>query len=272
MENTEAKDKEIEKLKWTCGQAVSEIMSLNSRIERIHDAYSKYVTLLTDEMGEVISIAYAHGWVSKRFDEGTVLRKQIDDLLKEGKDIIECSEYLEELKTPIRDFDISFRLHTFLNVTMKIKTLGDIIQYTKNDFESNPNFCKKSMKELESFLESKKMSFKKDILQFTIENKNAGEMTARLFGSSQDGEHYNSLLIGSKGIGRTLKKVEVKETTPKNGMTLDKASEILVKYGNIEIPAHNVTDFIKLLKSLNIKYTEGSPKDGLIKFLHNKNS
>jgi hypothetical protein len=46
------------------------------------DEYNK---LLADELHNVVGIAHAHGWRSKRFEQGEQLRKQLALLLQQLK-------------------------------------------------------------------------------------------------------------------------------------------------------------------------------------------
>ena len=55
----------------------------DQQLTRIIDVYSRYVTLLSDELDDTVPIAASNGWKSNRFEEGKRLREEIS-LLRAG--------------------------------------------------------------------------------------------------------------------------------------------------------------------------------------------
>lgn len=49
--------------------------------QELIDVLMKYITLLGEEIAELVGLASVHGWSSSRVEEGKTLRKKIDDLL-----------------------------------------------------------------------------------------------------------------------------------------------------------------------------------------------
>jgi hypothetical protein len=47
-------------------------------MEELIEVYEKYINLLNEELNELVSVAYIHGWKSKRVEEGQRLRDEID--------------------------------------------------------------------------------------------------------------------------------------------------------------------------------------------------
>lgn len=52
-------------------------------VEKLNAAHEHYEKLASDEIAELIGLAYAHGWKSSRIEAGEAARKAIEDLLKE---------------------------------------------------------------------------------------------------------------------------------------------------------------------------------------------
>lgn len=44
------------------------------------EAYEEYIKLLGDELSDVVSLAYIHGWRSTRYESGKTCREKIDIL------------------------------------------------------------------------------------------------------------------------------------------------------------------------------------------------
>lgn len=53
--------------------------------EDLIKAYDEYITLLDEELKEIIPLAYNHGWRSSRYEKGEEARKKIELLKKELK-------------------------------------------------------------------------------------------------------------------------------------------------------------------------------------------
>lgn len=51
-----------------------------NEIEEMVKAYDEYISLLGEELDELALIAYAHGWKSKRAEQGIKLRTKIETL------------------------------------------------------------------------------------------------------------------------------------------------------------------------------------------------
>ena len=60
--------------------AIELVMELHaeSREEAIISAFQEYIELLEDELNEVVPIADDHGWRTKRYEAGVLLREKIN--------------------------------------------------------------------------------------------------------------------------------------------------------------------------------------------------
>ena len=54
-------------------------------LENLCRAYDAYNDLLIAELNDVVSIAYNHGWQSKRVQDGEVARAKLAEALKSAK-------------------------------------------------------------------------------------------------------------------------------------------------------------------------------------------
>ncbi len=71
------------------------------------------------------------------------------------------------LKTKLIDMNLSVRALNGLKAA-DVETLGDLVQYNKNDLLKFRNFGKKSLSELDDLLESLKLSFGMDVSRYKI--------------------------------------------------------------------------------------------------------
>lgn len=62
----------------------------NSVEQELIEAYKEYVTLLREEISDMIGLAFAHGWRSVRFEEGQRLRDKIRSLTNKELEPEEC--------------------------------------------------------------------------------------------------------------------------------------------------------------------------------------
>ncbi len=74
------------------------------------------------------------------------------------------------LKTRLVDLDLSVRALNCLKAA-EIDTLGDLVQYNKNDLLKFRNFGKKSLTELDQLLESMNLNFGMDISKYKLDNE-----------------------------------------------------------------------------------------------------
>ncbi len=74
------------------------------------------------------------------------------------------------LKTRLVDLDLSVRALNCLKAA-EIDTLGDLVQYNKNDLLKFRNFGKKSLTELDQLLESMNLTFGMDISKYKLDNQ-----------------------------------------------------------------------------------------------------
>ena len=72
------------------------------------------------------------------------------------------------LKTKLVDLDLSVRALNCLRAA-EIDTLGDLVQYDKNDMLKFRNFGKKSLTELEDLVEAKGLSFGMDLAKYKLD-------------------------------------------------------------------------------------------------------
>ena len=74
------------------------------------------------------------------------------------------------LKTKLVDMDLSVRALNCLKAA-DVETLGDLVQYNKNDLLKFRNFGKKSLTELDDLLESLNLSFGTDISKYKLDKE-----------------------------------------------------------------------------------------------------
>ncbi len=93
----------------------------------------------------------------------------------EGK--YESEEFDEEalhmrqlLKTKLTDLDLSVRALNCLKAA-EVETLGDLVQYNRNDLLKFRNFGKKSLAELEELLDKMNLSFGMDVSKYKLDKE-----------------------------------------------------------------------------------------------------
>ncbi len=93
----------------------------------------------------------------------------------EEKDAVE--EFDEEvlhmrqlLKSKLVDLDLSVRALNCLKAA-EVETLGDLVQFSKNDLLKFRNFGKKSLTELDELLDDKKLSFGMDVSKYKLDKE-----------------------------------------------------------------------------------------------------
>ena len=93
----------------------------------------------------------------------------------EGK--YESDEFDEEalhmrqlLKTKLTDLDLSVRALNCLKAA-EVETLGDLVQYNRNDLLKFRNFGKKSLAELEELLDKMNLSFGMDVSKYKLDKE-----------------------------------------------------------------------------------------------------
>ena len=74
----------------------------------------------------------------------------------------------QQLKTKLVDMDLSVRALNCLKAA-DVETLGELVQYNKNDLLKFRNFGKKSLTELEDLLQTLGLSFGMDISKSTLD-------------------------------------------------------------------------------------------------------
>ena len=74
------------------------------------------------------------------------------------------------LKTKLSDMNLSVRALNCLKAA-DVETLGDLVQFNKNDLLKFRNFGKKSLSELDDLLESLNLSFGTDISKYKLDEK-----------------------------------------------------------------------------------------------------
>ena len=105
------------------------------------DEYNK---LLSDELDEVVTIAYIHGWHSNRFEQGKQMRDELADLNEQLKQSEVESEVAEIKSTPIPSGWICPRcqkVHSWLDMTCDCEP-KTIISTTIIAADRNCNNCK----------------------------------------------------------------------------------------------------------------------------------
>ena len=75
------------------------------------------------------------------------------------------------LKTKLTDMNLSVRALNCLKAA-DVETLGELVQYNKNDLLKFRNFGKKSLTELDDLLESLNLSFGTDISKYKLDKDN----------------------------------------------------------------------------------------------------
>jgi DNA-directed RNA polymerase subunit alpha len=95
----------------------------------------------------------------------------------EDEESAETESYDEEalhmrqlLKTKLHDMDLSVRALNCLKAA-EVDTLGDLVTYSKSDLMKFRNFGKKSLTELEDFVDSKNLSFGMDISKYKLDKE-----------------------------------------------------------------------------------------------------
>lgn len=95
----------------------------------------------------------------------------------EDSDTSSADEYDEEslhmrqlLKSRLVDLDLSVRALNCLKAA-EVETLGDLVQYAKSDLMKFRNFGKKSLAELDQFVESKGLEFGMDVAKYKLDKE-----------------------------------------------------------------------------------------------------
>ena len=73
------------------------------------------------------------------------------------------------LKTKLLDMNLSVRALNCLKAA-DVETLGDLVQYNKNDLLKFRNFGKKSMDELNELMERLGLTFGMDVSKYNLDN------------------------------------------------------------------------------------------------------
>ncbi|MEF8984471.1 MAG: DNA-directed RNA polymerase subunit alpha, partial [Bacteroidales bacterium] len=74
------------------------------------------------------------------------------------------------LKTKLTDLDLSVRALNCLKAA-EVETLGDLVQYNKNDLLKFRNFGKKSLAELEELLDKMNLNFGMDVSRYKLDKE-----------------------------------------------------------------------------------------------------
>lgn len=74
----------------------------------------------------------------------------------------------QQLKTKLVDLDLSVRALNCLKAA-EVETLGDLVQFNKNDLLKFRNFGKKSLSELEKLLDSMSLSFGMEVSKYKLD-------------------------------------------------------------------------------------------------------
>jgi DNA-directed RNA polymerase subunit alpha len=74
------------------------------------------------------------------------------------------------LKTKLNDMDLSVRALNCLKAA-EVETLGDLVQYNRNDLLKFRNFGKKSLAELEELLDKMNLSFGMDVSKYKLDKE-----------------------------------------------------------------------------------------------------
>ncbi len=98
---------------------------------------------------EKITLENSDDEITNEFDEETLRMRQL-------------------LKTKLVDMNLSVRALNCLKVA-NVETLGDLVQYNKNDLLKFRNFGKKSLSELDALLDNLNLSFGLDISKYKYE-------------------------------------------------------------------------------------------------------
>jgi len=99
-------------------------------------------------------------------DEKISLETQTDEDTNEfDEDVLKMRQLL---KTKLTDMDLSVRALNCLK-SAEVETLGELVQFNKNDLLKFRNFGKKSLTELDDLLASHNLSFGMDISKFKLD-------------------------------------------------------------------------------------------------------
>ena len=74
------------------------------------------------------------------------------------------------LKTKLVDMDLSVRALNCLKAA-DVETLGELVQFNRNDLLKFRNFGKKSLTELEALLENNNLNFGMDISKYKLDKE-----------------------------------------------------------------------------------------------------
>ena len=94
----------------------------------------------------------------------------IDDAANQENEVFdeEVLHMRQLLKTKLADMNLSVRALNCLKAA-DVETLGDLVQFNKNDLLKFRNFGKKSLTELDDLLESLNLSFGTDISKYKLD-------------------------------------------------------------------------------------------------------
>ena len=92
-----------------------------------------------------------------------------DQAYSENEELDEEVLHMRQLlKTKLVDMNLSVRALNCLKAA-DVETLGDLVQFNKNDLLKFRNFGKKSLTELDDLLESLNLSFGTDISKYKLD-------------------------------------------------------------------------------------------------------
>ena len=124
---------------------------------------------------EIVSNTLAH----RDYSSGFPAKMIIDDekITLETEDKYGNEEFDEEvlhmrqlLKTKLVDMDLSVRALNCLK-SAEVETLGELVQFNKNDLLKFRNFGKKSLTELEALLENNNLEFGMDVAKYKLDKE-----------------------------------------------------------------------------------------------------
>ncbi len=145
----------------------------NFRVEQKTD-YEKLVIEVTtdgsilpkDALKEAAKILIHHFMLFS--DEKITLETQTEDDTNEfDEDVLKMRQLL---KTKLGDMDLSVRALNCLK-SAEVETLGELVQFNKNDLLKFRNFGKKSLTELDELLANHNLSFGMDISKYKLDKE-----------------------------------------------------------------------------------------------------
>ena len=113
------------------------------------------------------SVASLPGLVKELFSDEKITVE--DQAYAENEELDEEVLHMRQLlKTKLVDMNLSVRALNCLKAA-DVETLGDLVQFNKNDLLKFRNFGKKSLTELDDLLESLNLSFGTDISKYKLD-------------------------------------------------------------------------------------------------------